>query len=245
MIFIDYVCLCGKSFNSANALNGHKAGCLVYLSTKIVDAERILTDRYNRSIKSFMRNTNKRAEDLKLLKKQKFDKWLSEQHKCENCGKVMTEYYGSGRFCSSFCARSASNSKSKTTKILVTDFKCDLCNKYFKSQYSLNVHIGLKHHVNLSEQFVKIKNGDRLDITYGELDKYRQDHKSCEICGRQLDISDNNTDLSVNVLCIDHIHSNLKFRGLLCLSCNRSLGWFENNKESILKYLELKEHEGS
>ena len=37
--------------------------------------------------------------------------------------------------------------------------------------------------------------------------------------------------------CIDYDHKTLKFRGLLCSVCNRQLGWYENNKEKIERYL--------
>ena len=43
---------------------------------------------------------------------------------------------------------------------------------------------------------------------------------------------------------IDHAHEphnrkfNQTYRGVLCHSCNVSLGWFEKNKENVNKYLE-------
>jgi hypothetical protein len=50
------------------------------------------------------------AEDrahIKVTKQQaKLLSWLSTNPICENCGKTMTAYYGSGRFCSAMCARS-------------------------------------------------------------------------------------------------------------------------------------------
>ena len=46
---------------------------------------------------------------------------------CENCGKEHDGFYGSGRFCSSFCARSfsAKNIIKEKTKII----KCEKCEK--------------------------------------------------------------------------------------------------------------------
>jgi len=43
----------------------------------------------------------------------KLDQWIKEEHRCEHCGKIMTEFYGSGRFCSQSCA----NSKIQTSEI--------------------------------------------------------------------------------------------------------------------------------
>lgn len=77
-----------------------------------------------------------------------------------------------------------------------------------------------------------------LDITYGELSKYREDHKHCEICGKHVDkLSTESSKSIVKNLCIDHDHNTNKFRGLLCTSCNRNLGWYENNKENVENYL--------
>lgn len=39
--------------------------------------------------------------------------WLSEEHRCEYCAKIMHNFYGSGRFCSAQCARAFSTSKNR------------------------------------------------------------------------------------------------------------------------------------
>lgn len=38
-----------------------------------------------------------------------------------------------------------------------------------------------------------------------------------------------------NLLVIDHCHSSLKVRGLLCHNCNRGLGLFQDSIENLLK----------
>lgn len=38
-------------------------------------------------------------------------------------------------------------------------------------------------------------------------------------------------------LCVDHCHEQMVIRGLLCIPCNTTLGWYENNNESVDNYL--------
>ena len=52
---------------------------------------------------------------------------------------------------------------------------------------------------------------------------------SCEICG------------SKKELCYDHDHKTMKFRGVLCRGCNRSLGQLGDSLESILKVVKYLE----
>ena len=94
-----------------------------------------------------------------------------------------------------------------------------------------------KNHENKLKRFVKI-NGDILDITYGELEEYRKNHAVCEIC--QLPekfYSKLKLESKPDRLTVDHCHKTLKFRGLLCRACNYRLGWYENKKQGIEKYM--------
>lgn len=57
----------------------------------------------------------------------------------------------------------------------------------------------------------------------------------CAICKSKV-----SKDKSVSKLIIDHCHTTLKVRGLLCSSCNKGLGLFEDSVEFLLtavKYL--------
>ena len=49
---------------------------------------------------------------------------------------------------------------------------------------------------------------------------------SCQICGK------------TEELCYDHCHDTMKFRGVLCRGCNRSLGQLGDNIEGIQKVLD-------
>lgn len=126
-------------------------------------------------------------------------------------------------------------------------FKCKYCNKEYTSKLSKSCHehfcknnpnrrdISGKNNPRFgksppnkkqSTEKYKCYNGDVLDKTIAEINDYKEIHTHCEICGKKL-----------NIKCIDHDHSNSTFRGILCLACNRSLGWYEHNKEKILEYL--------
>lgn len=81
-------------------------------------------------------------------------------------------------------------------------------------------------------------NGNILNVTKYDIDKYKEKQLTCEICGRALEETiKTKTKFSPKSLCIDHDHKTNEFRGLLCLLYNRQLGWYEKHKEEIEKYL--------
>jgi hypothetical protein len=74
------------------------------------------------------------------------------------------------------------------------------------------------------------------NLTEQELDQLLST-KNCEICNQPFD--------STNTPAIDHCHSSLKVRGLLCHVCNRGLGHFKDNIDLLLnaiKYLNRATH---
>lgn len=164
---------------------------------------------------------------------------------CEYCNKQHDGTYGSGRFCSQQCARGFST-KAKRKEIN------EKVSKKAKENY-INSPKQIEHlcvirqkairniHSNKDKRFVKSKNGDILDITYGELRQYRQNQLVCEICGKPEKFKSYKSKKSPNKLAADHNHSTKHFRGLLCGDCNRKLGWFENLSKEILEYLEEKD----
>lgn len=160
---------------------------------------------------------------------------------CEKCGKEHDGSYGSGRFCSQSCARSFSttnNSRKEINKKISNKLAGRKC-KMTKNRQN---YLSKRHNDYISKKLDKAVwvNGDTLDITNRELDQYMLTHTVCEICGKSetaITYTGNTNRTKPNRLCIDHDHSTKKFRGLLCVSCNSKLGWYQNNKEQIEKYL--------
>lgn len=71
------------------------------------------------------------------------------------------------------------------------------------------------------------------------LDEYesraKQQNYACAICERKVDI-----------LYVDHCHTNKNVRGLLCMNCNTALGHFQDNTRWLIRavnYLEQNEDE--
>jgi hypothetical protein len=109
----EYVCECGKIFSTPNSFNGHKSTCKEHHLAKYGNLD-VYTSRYKTSIKT-LKETN--AKKVCTLKTQRELKWISEKHTCEKCGKVMTEKFGSGRFCSRACANTREHTVNTISKI--------------------------------------------------------------------------------------------------------------------------------
>lgn len=52
----------------------------------------------------------------------------------------------------------------------------------------------------------------------------------CALCG-----TDNPSNKRQKTWCIDHDHVTGRVRGLLCMGCNLSIGWYERCKDKIEK----------
>ena len=184
---------------------------------------------------------------------------------CERCGKLVedADKFGSGRFCSRACANTRNHSAETKERIRQgvnkqTICHCQFCGKEFNNLSACRSHERLcisnpnkieipsgQHRKKLQRPVtLYIHNKGiastkvSLNITYGELEQYRQNHTVCEICGRAVsEVTKWDSKYAAKALCIDHDHSNNTFRGLLCQHCNRQLGWYENNRDKIKEYL--------
>lgn len=241
----EYTCICGRCFDNPQKFNGHKSNCKLhsinkYGSETVWDMRRIQIASQAPSAYS------RHVESCKQHKEEKLSFWILEQHTCELCGKVMAEYYGSGRFCSELCARSFASKDKRaeinqkvSLKLTGRSVAAGTVKKRTKKSIEKS-KIKLKEtlHNKTKDNFIRSSNGDLLDITKSQLEEYRQLHPVCEICGNPETTITNKSRTKPNRLCVDHNHSNSKFRGLLCQKCNSRLGWYENNREVIDLFLQ-------
>jgi hypothetical protein len=107
-----YKCECGKDFTESQKFNGHKGHCKIHLAS--VGKLAAYADRQARASAT---GRAALSEQRKSQKQQKLSNWAAEQHMCERCGKVMTEKFGSGRFCSRACANTREHSQETLNKI--------------------------------------------------------------------------------------------------------------------------------
>lgn len=73
--------------------------------------------------KEYQKNRIKKAKAKKELM---ISQWLLEKHICKTCGKIMTEYYGKGIYCSKSCAITHHHSE-KTKKLISEMNKQGIC----------------------------------------------------------------------------------------------------------------------
>lgn len=156
----SYKCICGQEFDNPAKFNGHKQGCKIHLTQKYGSYELYLEIK-NRNHHIAKINQQKYFNDLNHKKE---NQWISEQHICEKCGKIMTEKYGSGRFCSRACANSrvhSKESKQKTSEIL-------------KVKSKIKGHISKEDYINQYNQSPK-----KCIICNNSLPYSQRMHKTC------------------------------------------------------------------
>lgn len=94
-----YKCECGKEFTKPNSFNAHKSNCRIHFEVTGKNFDEVCKTRGHGVSKSLAATHN-------IARKEKLQIWIDEKHACEKCGKIMTEKYGSGRFCCQSCANS-------------------------------------------------------------------------------------------------------------------------------------------
>lgn len=162
---------------------------------------------------------------------------VSSNQKCENCSSLIIEIYGSGRFCGVKCARSYATKANR--KEISSKVSSKMKGKrVWSEKHLMTKRAWAQEWANRQKEAkllrqVKVR-GDVLDITYGQLEQYRKAHQRCEMCNALPNSSKNAYNKN---LVIDHCHETGHFRGLLCISCNRFLGYYENSKHLAETYL--------
>lgn len=132
----------------------------------------------------------------------------------------------------------SSHIRSTTDYGKLTYFKCKYCEKEMylnaserkrkKTFCSYACHNA--HRTKVALESKAVISGVTLDISLAELTKAKEEATTCAICGKSF-------ELNKLKKCADHCHKTDKFRGILCQPCNRMLGWYENNTDSIQQYL--------
>ena len=122
---------------------------------------------------------------------------------------------------------------------------CSICKKQtkrncFKSFKQKNPNYFKFHHAKrrLNGKALKALLKRDYGITIEEYEKMRSDQNDlCAICGS----AEGNWKANGSRLVVDHCHKTKKVRGLLCPSCNRGLGQFEddsNRLKNAITYLQ-------
>jgi hypothetical protein len=89
------------------------------------------------------------------------------------------------------------------------------------------------HKKELSRKYKHVKKDRDLQSNYGiDLETYnrmlaQQNHR-CKICHAHQDVLK-------RAMCVDHDHDTGKVRGLLCDTCNRSLGLLKDNVNTLMR----------
>ena len=120
----NYQCVCGRIFNKSQAYNGHKCHCKDFQLQKYGNLDNYTKVKEN-IVTALKKGSKIKSDKQRETRLNKLDRWISERHTCEYCGKTMSEIYGSGRFCSSSCARSfSSNTNRETTNMKISKSVC-------------------------------------------------------------------------------------------------------------------------
>lgn len=133
-----YKCICGKEFITPNSFNGHKTHCRIHQIEKY-GTDEFLISRHKTQCSNLINKSNEQHEFTILKKEHDLKKWISEQHTCEKCGKVMTEKFASGRFCSRSCANSHVRTEESKQRTQISSLNSGIkLHKKYKSKYETN-----------------------------------------------------------------------------------------------------------
>ena len=100
-----------------------------------------------------------------------------------------------------------------------------------------------KHYADNKDKYYTLERDRQYRLRYGitlaDYDRmFAEQGGKCKICGAE------QAGKVGQCFAVDHCHTTLKVRGLLCIKCNSRLGWFERYRESVNEYLESTEATG-
>jgi hypothetical protein len=109
-------------------------------------------------------------------------------------------------------------------------------NRYIKNKEKLKLKSKKYYHNNK----LKIKNyllNKKYGLSLNEyIEKWKGQKGKCEICNKEF--SESNIFSKPHNLVVDHNHYTKQIRGLLCNSCNRALGLFQDKNNIVQKAYE-------
>lgn len=167
-----YTCVCGKTYTNIQAFRGHKSNCKEHLTQtgRLHIREEAYKKRMDAGHKAW-------SEQCKEKREQALKQWIAEEHKCERCGKVMSEKFGSGRFCSEKCARSRPQTEETKERIRESVLK------YNNEHRSPQTIEEIKNAKTTQKVSYKVENAIR---------KYYANPKKCCICGKIIEYKHRN-----------------------------------------------------
>lgn len=105
-----YACKCGREFLKKQSFVAHCSHCKEHLNPEQQERRKTINSLQKEVV---LRVNRQKSEEFQSKRRESIRSWISEEHKCETCGRIMTEYYGTGRFCGSSCSRSFSSKIAK------------------------------------------------------------------------------------------------------------------------------------
>ena len=163
----EYKCICGFVCNYSQKYNAHLRHCKQYLLS-VGKYEKM--QEANRKAAATGRTAAIAANAIN--KQAKLASWIAEQHKCERCGKTMTEKFGSGRFCSRTCANMREPSEETKAKI----------KNGINAFYASSERQSPKYKI---DRVTQLDAGNTYALTEQYL-AYIENPKTCTICGNIL-----------------------------------------------------------
>ena len=156
----------------------------------------------------------------------------NEQCSYRECDNIYKRYAyqvkkGVGLYCSQSCSSKEQNARERDSISgrYSTSKKETPC-VYCKNNFSMNQSRYCRSCFNIRNRAAK------FNISIEDYYKMLNDQNSkCGLCGIETCTTGKN-------FAIDHDHVTCRVRGLLCLACNTHLGWYERNKDGMMKYLE-------
>lgn len=225
----SYFCKCGREFVNKQAFNAHQAWCSKCHDERYLNNKKQKTS--NAAYKVIAKNQDRRVSE-----------YLENPSCCKNCGKPLPYELKNNKFCGRSCSATYNNlHRQHKSQSFDTNYMCPVCNNGFNSACALRAHIARAHEEYNMQLPYTVEDHENntvvsLDITRKDMEAYKLTHTRCEICGKELEAIKQEPN-HFRSLCVDHDHNTNHFRGLLCMTCNRNLGWYELRAEQVQNYL--------